>query len=154
MEGLVMEKLVLDTGVLVEYIVSRAPGRPRVVKLFQRASQGRLRLYVNLVTLSETLYAASRIYQAAGVEDPDSEALDYIEWVKSRARTIGVDEDIALRAGELKNRLRIALPDCYVIASAEALNATPLFSRVEKEMKPVLGDLRSLGAKFLEELEP
>lgn len=148
-----MEKLVLDTGVLANYIVSRAPGRSRVAKLFEVAAQGRLGLYVSPVTLSETLYVASRIYGAAGVEDPNSEALNYLEWVKAKTRTVGVDEDIALRAGELKKKLRIALLDCYVIASAEAIDAKPLFSHVEREMKPVLDDLRRLGAEFLEELE-
>jgi len=47
-----MEKLVLDTGVLAEYIVSRAPGRSKVAKLFDVAMQGRPGLYVSLVTLT------------------------------------------------------------------------------------------------------
>ena len=39
------EKFVLDTGVLVEYIVERAPYRPIVKKLLDEASSGRVRLY-------------------------------------------------------------------------------------------------------------
>ena len=145
--------MVLDTSVLVEYIVLRAPYRLRVARLFEEASAGRLELYVSAVTLSETLYVASRIYQAAGLQDPNREALDFVEWVKSRAKVLGVDEDIALRAGELKKQLRIALLDCYVIASAEALGATPLFKKLEEEMKPAANNLRKIGARFLEEQE-
>ena len=147
-----MRKLVLDTSILVEYIVLRSPYRSRVAKLFERASARQLELYVNPVTLSETLYVVSRIYRAAGVEEPNREALDFMEWIRSRVRVVSIDEGIALRAGELKKRLRIALPDCYVIASAEAVNATPLFKRPEEEMKPVMGDLRKLGVKFLDEV--
>jgi len=32
-----------------------------------------------------------------------------------------------MRAGELKKALHIALPDCYVIATAEKVDAIPLF---------------------------
>lgn len=119
---------------------------------FREATTGKLRLYVNYVTLSETLYVASGIYQAAKVPDPNNEALNYIIWLKRRVEVVGIDENIALRAGELKKLLHIALPDCYVIATAEALHATPLFKKIEKEMKPIQDILRKLGVKFLEEI--
>ena len=148
-----MEKLVLDTSVLIEYILLRSPYRLLVTKLFEKALAKKLELYVNAVTLSEILYVASRIYRAAGVEDPNRESLDFIEWIKSRARVVNIDENIALRAGELKKQLRIALPDCYVIATAEYVNATPLFKTLEEEMKPVISNLRRLGIKFLDEIK-
>ncbi|RLG79516.1 MAG: PIN domain nuclease, partial [Thermoprotei archaeon] len=136
---------------LVEYIVRKAPYRSKVEKLFKEAATGKLKLYVSYVTLSETLYVASRIYQVAKVSDPNNEALNYIMWLKRQVEVIGIDENIALRAGELKKLLHIALPDCYVIATAETLHATPLFKKIEKEMKPVQDTLRKLGVKFLEE---
>lgn len=148
-----MERLVPDAGVLVEYVVSRSPYRPKVAKLLYKASAGELELYISVVTLSEVLYVISRIYQVAGVSDPNGETLDFIEWIKSRAQVVNVNEDIALRAGELKKQLRISLPDCYVIASAEAVKAVPLFKRLEEEMGPVISDLRKLGVRFLDEIE-
>ena len=147
-----MERLVPDASVFLDYIVLRSPYRPLVARLFDKASSGKLKLYVSAITLSEIVYVASRIYQAAGLSDPNREALDLVEWIKSRAQIIEVNYDIAVRAGELKKKLRIALPDCYVIASAEAVRAIPLFRKVEEEMKPVLSDLRALGVKFLNEL--
>jgi len=150
-ESLGKTSLVLDTSVLVEYIVRKAPYRSKVEKLFKEAATGKLKLYVSYVTLSETLYVASRIYQVAKVSDPNNEALNYIMWLKRQVEVIGIDENIALRAGELKKLLHIALPDCYVIATAETLHATPLFKKIEKEMKPVQDTLRKLGVKFLEE---
>ncbi len=148
-----MRRLVLDTSVIIEYIIMRSPYRSVATRLFEKAKARQLELYVNTVTLSETLYVASRIYEASGVNEPNREALDFTEWIRSKTYVINIDEDIALRAGELKKQLRIALPDCYVIATAKAMNATPLFKKQEDEMKPVINDLRRLGVKFLTEIE-
>ena len=149
-----MESLVLDTSVIVEYIILRSPYRSKVVKLLDKASREDLKLYVNVITLSELLYAASRIYQIAEVENPNLEALNLIEWIKSKTRIVDINEDIALRAGELKKQLRIALPDCYVIAVSETVGATPLFKKLEKKMEPIVDKLRELDVKFLDEIEP
>ena len=146
-----MRRLAVDTSVLIDYINARSPYRAKTARLLEGAATGRLKLYVNTVTLSETLYVASRIYRAAGLGDPNGRALDFVEWVKGRARVVDIDEGIALRAGELKKELGIALPDCYVIATAEAVEATPLFRRPEREMEPVMERLRALGVKFLAE---
>ena len=148
-----MRRFVLDTSVIIEYIVLRSPYRPKVVRLFEDVVRGRLELYVSAVTLSEVLYVASRVYQIAGVDEPNREAMNFVGWVRSRVKVVGLDEDVAVRAGELKKRLRIALPDCYVIATAVAINATPLFKRLEEEMRPVLDDLRRLGVGFLDEVD-
>ena len=148
-----MKRIVLDASVLIEYVIMKSPYRLRVVKLFEEASAGQLKLYVNVVTLSETLYVASRIYQSAKVDESNMEALDFVEWIKNRTQVININDDIALRAGELKKELCIALPDCYVIASAKAVNATPLFKKLEKEMRPIVNDLRLLGVKFLNEIK-
>lgn len=147
-----MDKAVLDTSVIIEYIIARSTYRPIVENIFQRSLQGFLKLYITPIILSEILYTAARIYEAAKLEDPNREAYDYAIWVKSIAEVTGISESVALRAGELKKSLGIALPDCYVIATAESMGATPIFKRVEKEMKPVLQELRKLGVKFLDEL--
>ena len=134
---------------MIGYIVKRAPHRDKVVKLFEESAEGSLELYVSPVILSETLYVASRVYEASGVPDPNREALDLVKWVESRVRLVDVTEDVALRAGELKKELRIALPDCFVISTAEAVGASPLFREVEREMLPVKGRLERLGVRFL-----
>lgn len=148
-----MEKLVPDTSVLIEYIMLRSPYRDKVAKLFNKVLMGELDLYISTVTLSETLYVASRIYSAAGVDEPNEEALNFIEWAKNIAQIVYVSEDIAVRAGELKKQLRIALTDCFVIATSEAVGAASLFKAPEKEMKPILNDMRKLGVKFIEEIK-
>lgn len=148
-----MSRLVVDTSVLAEYIVKSSPHRGKAVGLFEKASAGEFELYVSPITLSEALYIASRIYGIAGAKDPNGDALDYILWVKRRAKMAEVNEGIAIRAGELRKSLGISLPDCYVIATAEAVRAIPLFKGVEKEMEPILGGLKGLKVAFLEDFE-
>lgn len=87
-----MERLVLDTSILIDYIVLRSPYRGMITKLLEKASAGELELYVSAITLSEVLYIASRIYQVAGANDPNREALDFVEWVKTRVQVVNINE--------------------------------------------------------------
>lgn len=80
-----VEKLVLDTSVLVEYTVLSSPYRTKVAKLLDKALTGELKLYISVVTLSEILYVASRIYQVAGIDNPGEEALNFVEWIKKQS---------------------------------------------------------------------
>ena len=146
------KRLVLGTGVLIEYVVKRAPHRMKVENLFSESFKGNIKLYTTLIALSETLYIISKIYKEASIPKPNEEALNYIIWLKTRLSFIEVTEEIAIRAGELKKKLGIALPDCYVIASAEALNAVPVFRKIEAEMEFVYDKLKQYNIKFLEEL--
>lgn len=145
-------KLVLDTSVLIEYIVERSPYRNIVERLFEESVNGEVELYINYITLSEAFYIASRVYKAASISNPNVEALNYISWIGSRVKMIDVDNDIAIRAGEIKKLLHIALPDCYVIASAKVIGGTPLFKKVEEEMKRVKLEMEKLGVRFLDEI--
>ncbi len=142
-------KLVLDTGVLVEYIVERAPYRRLAAKLLEPSTA---ELYISPITLSETLYVAYRIYASSGLPDPLSETHRYLAWLRARVELAEVDEETAWKAGELKGELGIALPDCYVIATAWKLGASPLFRKPEKEMEKVFDRLRGMGVLFLEDL--
>ncbi len=149
---LLPEKLVLDTSVLVEYIIARSPYRNVIEEIFKMARQGKAEIYVNTVTLAETLYVATRIYEIAGIENPNEEAENFITWITARARVINIDVHISALAGELKKKLRIVLPDCFVIASATRVGGKALFKSVEVEMKNVIEEIRRLGAIFLEEM--
>jgi len=135
----------------VEYIVAGSPYREFIEDLLSKSRRGELELYVSAATLTEALCAVSRIYSAAGVEDPNGEAENFVTWITSRARIVGVDARIAKAAGELRKRLRIALPGCFVIATAKIIGGSALFKRVEHEMRSVEEELRRLGAVFAED---
>lgn len=46
--------------------------------------------------------------------------------------------DLALRAGKVKQKLKIALTDCYVLAVSKIENAKAVFRRREREIKGVI----------------
>ena len=143
------QSYVLDTSVALAYIVENAPGRDRVVEIFNAAREGKVKLYTVYPVLSELLYAASRIYSAAKFAEHNRMALDLVLWIKSVAEVIETTLDIALRAGELKKLLGIALTDCYVIATAETLSATALFLKIEEEMKKRIHLIEKLPVEFI-----
>jgi len=145
-------KFSLDTSVLIEYIVKSAPYRLKVIELLEKSATGEFELYLSPIILTEALYIASRVYEIAGEENPNESALNYVTWIKKRCNVIDIDDFISMRAGELKKALHIALPDCYVIATAEKVDAIPLFKKIEKEMKPVSEVLKKLRVKFLDQI--
>jgi len=139
--------LVLDTGVLVEYIMEGSAHADRL----ERILTSRGRLYTVPGVVAEVLYVSSRLYAAAGRPDPNGDASDYVAWLLSRVRVVS-DRDIGLRAGELKKALGIALTDCFVIAAAERLGGRALFLRREREMQRAGDMMRDLPVYFLDEL--
>ncbi len=149
-----LERLVLDTSVLIEYIIANSPYRELIKKWFRESIEDRIKLYVNTLTLAETLYVASRIYRATGldIDRANSEAVRFIAYITTRVEVIQLDEEIAVKAGELKKKLHLALPDCTVLATALKLKAKPVFKRIEKEMKHIKEELRKLDTIFLEEV--
>jgi len=145
-----MTSYVVDSSVILERIIRSSPYKAKVERLFSEA-RGRVKLFVTLPTLSEVLYAASRIYELAGVEQPNEEAGTLVEWVKTRCRVAAPGENTAMRAGELKKVLKLALVDCYVIATAEELGCKALFLKREREMLEREELLKRLPIEFLAE---
>ncbi len=150
--GELQGKLVLDTSVVLEYIIARSRFRSLVEKLFMEVKTGRVELYVSTITLSEVFYVASRIYRATGVPSPNEEAERFTLWVQSRANVVDLDTEIALVGAEYKKKLGIALPDCIVIATAWRVGGRAVFKRVEHEMKPFIDELKRMGVFFLEDI--
>jgi predicted nucleic acid-binding protein len=146
-----MTYYVVDSSVILERIIKTSPLKARVEQLFDKARKGGVVLLVSLPTLSEVLYAASRIYSLAGVEQPNEEAYTLVEWVKSRCKLVAPSEGAALRAGELKKMLGLALVDCYVIAVAEEVGGRALFLKREREMLGKEKLLEQLPIEFLAE---
>ena len=87
----------------------------------------------------------------AGLEELNVKALDFLLWIEGLVDIVELMHDIALRAGELRKLLMIALTDCYVIATAESLNSIALFLRIEKEMGNRIGLIGRPPVEFLVE---
>ncbi|MCX8182532.1 MAG: type II toxin-antitoxin system VapC family toxin [Candidatus Methanomethyliaceae archaeon] len=147
----VSERYVVDTSVLVEYIVRGAPQRSKVEELLNNALKKQTELYMTPATLSELLYVVSKIYEMANVAKANEEALNYIRWLMERVKITEVTADIAIKAGELKKRLKMALPDCYIIATAINLQTKALFLKQEKEMSGK--DFEDLPVIFMSQIK-
>ncbi len=124
---------VVDTGVLVEYINESSPHHPKVRKLLE----GNNSLYITPVTMSEVMYVGYRVYKAAGLSNANELARELFLWASLKLKVTDVNKDVALQAGEIKKKYGIALPDCYVIATANHLGVKALFKR-EKELIAVI----------------
>ena len=150
------EKIVLDTSVIAEYLDEESPYSAEIEELFQRIFEGKTEAYLPLTTVSESIYVAAKIYEEAGIENPNEEALRLVKWLLSspNIKLAKPTLEISIHAGELKKEIRIALTDCYVIATAKALKATPLFLKLEKEMEPHKEKLEKHGVKYLIEEQP
>lgn len=147
-----LDKYVVDTSVLAEYIVKNSSYRGAVEKLLNNTLKQSLELYITPITVSELIYVVSRLYEIAAVEKPNEEALNFIEWLSTRVKPIEVTQDIAFEAGELRKKLKIALTDCYVIATAKKLQMKALFLKPEKEMLEKIEEVKVLPITFLAEL--
>jgi len=143
------ERYVVDASVIAAYITENAPGRDMIAGLLEGAEKRSVELYITCQTLSEVIHVVSRIYSAAGVEEPNKKALEFALWIMSIANIVDANPEIALRAGELRKALKISLADCYVIAAAENLNAKALFLKPEKEMLAKTNLIEKLPVSFL-----
>lgn len=146
-----LEKYVVDTGVLAEYIVRGSPHRSAIERLLEGVLKKIVELYITPITASELIYVAFRLYRLANVEKPNDEALSFIEWLNARVKAAEITPDIIIEAGELRKKFGIALSDCYVIATAIKLQAKALFLKPEKEMLNRIKELRELPIAFLAE---
>ncbi|QXJ32180.1 hypothetical protein J5U22_01739 [Saccharolobus shibatae] len=140
----------IDTGVLVEYINEESQYHEKVKELIDSDNS----LYVTPISLSETLYVSYRVYKAAGLNDANNHAKEFIKWLSSKLNVTEINQDIVIEAGEIKKKYAIALPDCYVIATADYLKIKALFKK-EKEITQIIDKLRKdLGnlVNFIDEI--
>ena len=72
---------VLDTSVLIAYITENATGRERVLSMIEEARRGKVQLYTIYPVLSELLYVSTRVYEMAGLKEPNVKALDFLLWI-------------------------------------------------------------------------
>ncbi|MGQ4892384.1 MAG: type II toxin-antitoxin system VapC family toxin [Candidatus Njordarchaeia archaeon] len=143
-------RFVLDTSVIIEYIIKRSKYRPKVKRIFDLCDS--IEIFVNPITLTETLYVSARIYKTMQVDKPFERALTFLHWVEKRVKIIPIDKEIYVKAGELKKNLKLSIADVYVIATGIRTGAPSIFKKLEKEMVNHEEELRKLGVIFLDEI--
>ena len=129
--------MIVDTGVLIEYINEAGKYHEKVRKLIESSAT----LFVTPITLSEVLYVSYRVYKAAGLNDANDYAKEFVEWLLSKLKVTEINHEIVIKAGEIKKKYGIALPDCYVLATADYLKDKALFKK-EKEIVQALDRIK------------
>ncbi|RLE58187.1 MAG: hypothetical protein DRJ32_06900 [Thermoprotei archaeon] len=112
----------LDTSVLIVYYYKR--------NLDDIIREG----YINVVTLSETLYVICRM---EGVE----EALKYVEKLAKEANLVPSHKLVCI-AGQFKCKYRISLSDAWTLATAKVENVPALYAIRKREIIDIIDRLR------------
>ncbi len=107
---------VLDVTSMITYL-SDLPGSDIVEEILENAANGKARVYVNYITLSE-------LYQVIGLEFSVRKANEIVATVKRwPVSLIPVEEGVALTAGRLAAEEEISLLDAIAVATAMDLGA-------------------------------
>jgi len=149
-----LTKICLDTSVIIEYIDELGDYHQFAKALFTVILKGKLKALIPHVILAETYYVASRIYEKLGLESPDLKAKKLVEWLYRLPTTNIAGEDLTLviETGKIKLKYRLALTDCYVLATSKIYNCKAIFKKREKEMRNKIEELeRNFNIIFLED---
>jgi predicted nucleic acid-binding protein len=147
-------KAVIDTSVIIEYIDRKGELHEQAKQIISTLLTNKLEGVVPHPTLAETYYVTTRLYRALGLENPQINAIKLIEWLY-RLPTIlipNLDLSLAIEVGKAKLSYRLALTDCYILATSKLFNCTALFKKREREMVDQLDDMqKNYQLVFLED---
>ncbi len=149
-----MRKVVIDTGVLVEYIDRRGKFHDLAAVIIDSITAGKLTGIIPHPVLTETYYVSARVYRALNLKNCEERAQTYIEWLFRHPNIVveSGDLNLAIEAGKIKMKYRLALTDCYVLALSKITSCPAVFRSVEREMEKQLDTLRKeFHMIFLEE---
>ncbi len=143
----------LDTGVIIEYIDRAGVYHELAGIVFSALAAGALKALIPPPVLAETLYVAARVYEASGAPDALERAEKLVRWLSSHPSvTVPRSTELDIEAGKAKHRYKLALTDCYVLASSKLHGAAALFRKREAEIMRVEDELsREYKVLFLED---
>lgn len=134
----------IDTSVIIEYIDEEGECHEQAEAVFSAILAGKIEAIIPHSILVETYYVTARIYQKLGVRNPKATATKLIEWLY-RLPTVTIADtslNLALEVGKIKLRYKLAITDCYVLATSKIYNCTALFKKPEKEMLKNINQLK------------
>ena len=140
-----MSKVILDTGVWVEYVNKNGRYHVQAKTIVDRIDDGEMVAMVSPITLSEIYYVSERVYKevfGANIAKQKAEKLYDFVYYHPNTEVASIDYKLCLRAGEIKSEHNIAISDCYSLALSEKEECPAIFRHVENEMLPCLGDLQ------------
>ncbi len=129
-------KVVMDTGVIIEYIDLKGEFHEQAQAVFSALLTGKLEGIIPHPVLAETCYVATRLYQELRIEEPQALASKLVRWLYRLPTTIIPAENasLAIETGKAKMNYGLALTDCYILAASKIYDCKALFKKPEREM--------------------
>lgn len=124
---------------MVEFIDEAGDFHFEATAVLESVLSGKLTGLVAHPVFTELFYVASRLYEKLGTKNgllPESKAGALLKWMFNSPNIVVPDNnlDLALAAGRIKQKFALALPDCYVLASAKLNECKAVFKSIESEM--------------------
>ena len=149
-----MSKIVLDTSVIIDYIDKHGSTHYEASLIFNEINGGVLVSLIAHPTLAETYYVSYRIYKKMGLKDPLEVTEKFVRWLYFHPSIEIVENtfDLVHEVAIAKNKFKLSLSDCYVLATSKLYDAKAIFKKREKEMSDVVNELeRTYNILFLED---
>lgn len=135
--------IALDTGVLIEYIDENGSFHEAASTILENVTSGKIAGFVPNVVFAELFYVSAKLYEELekkkhqNVESPEVRAEKLIRWLFNSPNILMPENslELTLRAGIIKKKYSIALPDSYVLACAQLNSCKAVFRAVEEEME-------------------
>ncbi len=105
-------KIVLDTKPLIK-LFAQEEGWDAVQKILSRVEAGDLEAAISVVTLTEIYYKYMK-EKRADLAEARMNQLRYALYL----RKVGINEDVAVKAGDFKGRYDISIADAFIAATA------------------------------------
>ena len=139
-----MSVVCLDTSMITEYANLDGTYHKEAEAIFQQVIAGKLRIVIPHPILAETYYVCLRIYKSLGLNDHVIRARKLVNWLYAAPNMSLADPsiDLAISAGEIKDKFRISMMDSFVLAASKISRGKAVFRSEESEMKKGLADLR------------
>jgi len=125
--------MVFDTSVLVEIALATDDGR----EIIDEIVEGNITPYTTTLNVTEALYILCRLL---GLEEA-RRRIGLI--VNSKCFEIVSSDNVSLEAAECKCMFPVSIVDCHTLALSKKYGKPPLFYKVEKEFKRIVGKLES-----------
>lgn len=140
-QELLRGNLVLDTSVLVEYLVGSSPCG-EIVKEYFAGLEANERAHLSLYSISEIYYILCRMKKETKAtnssndeDDPSKFASEKLKaLLESNAVSIHYSLELSLKTGEMKCERSLSIIDCAALALAEFLKVPACFVK-EKELE-------------------
>lgn len=128
-------KIVLDTKPLIK-LFAQEEGWDAVQEILSRVEAGDIEAAVSVVTLTEIYYKYMK-EKRADLAEARMNQLRYAVYL----RKVGIDEEVAVKAGDFKGKYNISIADAFIAATAYFEEATIISDDPDFEKIPEIKTL-------------